>query len=246
MKSHSLLLALLFFAAPACNSLSNKPEHEVDKNTVAHLSETEQKEIREAQTQEAKARDQLAAAKVATDGAKNDLKVAKQELEVADAEVKKTELNMTAAETGTTESVDKARAAHSEALTLPAAARGRIALRERQIDRSHAREDLASRRVELTMVSVELERAKAVNTLDRPNAKKVDVASYERDVRRAEEAVSLARVKLEAAGKETEIARTAYKVRVEAIPASYRAAWRDDFAEDRTKEALDLEEEMRQ
>ena len=246
MKSHSLLIIpLLFVAAPACNSLSNNSEREVDKKMVAQLSEAEQKDVREAQMREAKARDQLAAAKLATDGANRDLKVAKQELQVADAEVKKAEFNMTAAETGTTESVDKARAAHDEALTLPQAARGRIALRERQIDRSKAREELAAKRVELSVAIVELERAKAVSALDRPNAKQVDVAGYEHDMRRAEEAVELARVKLDAAGKETEIARTEYKVRVEAIPATYRGTWREDVAEDRTREALDLEDEMK-
>jgi hypothetical protein len=90
-----------------------------------------------------------------------------------------------------------------------------------------------------------LERAKAVKNLDRPDAQKIDLARFERDRRNAEVDVIVATVKLDAAARETEIARNQYEGSIEAIPAAYRDAWGDDFAEDRVKEALDLENQIR-
>lgn len=240
MKRQLFLVSTLLVLA-ACKSFNNEPQ--VDDAMLQHVPAEADEEIRTAQLEATKALERQSAAKRAVETAKSELAVAKQQLEVAEASVKQAELAFKTAETGTQEEVERARTQLADARSLPTAAKSRIQLRERLVDHAQLREALATRRAELAGAQVELEKARAVHALDRPQAKKIDLADYERTVRKAQEEVDVARVKLESSAKEVAVARTGYDEHVKAIPATYRGSWlEDEIARDR--EAQELEESL--
>jgi hypothetical protein len=212
----------------------------MDSALLEQVSSEADAKIRAAQIEESKAKEAHAACKRATETAKQEVAVARQELEVAEAAVKKAELSAKAAENSSEADIERARAHVADAKSLPAAAKSRIKLREALVDHAEVRQTLASRKSGLWAAKVELEKARGVRALDRPESRDIDIESYENAVRGAQEDFDGARVDLDSSTRKVQTARVSYDERVRAIPASYRTLWNEDSAvRDREAELLE-------
>ena len=200
-------------------------EKKVDSAMLQHVDDSERADVTDARQTADVARDAHAAAKADTQRAIDRRRLADRELETAEAELKRWEESVKVAQNGTQEELDRANQGVVDARSLVAAARTRIALRDRQVDYAKAFEELKLRNSELAQAKVEATKAHAVSSLDRPQAKAVNVGEFERQVRQAQEKVQVAEVRVDAARKEVDTARNAYDDTVEAVPASFRRDW---------------------
>lgn len=200
-------------------------EKRVDNSMLQHVAADERGELTDARQAADVARDAHAAAKVDTQNAIDRRKLADRDLEIAQAELKRAEAAMKIAENGTQEELVQAKQTVSDAKALVASVRSRTTLRDRQVDLTKALEDLSLRNNELAQAKVEATKAHAVKELDRPQAKSIDVGTFEHQVRECQEKVQLAEVRVDAARKEVKAARTSYDDSVKAVPASFRRDW---------------------
>jgi len=222
MKSKLLLISLSLGCA-ACSSMPwNREPKEVDRDLVAAVPPSESRGIDEARTTRNKASDACDVAKRNATIAEDQLSLAKKEIEIAKAELETAEAALVMAEKGTTEEIEKAKAAVRDSKLVVTSAENRIRWRELDVARAKARVDLAERKLALADARVELARAEAVRELDRPAAKNVDVPVYERSVREHEKTVALAEIDVDALENEAGIAHSTYLSSARAVPASYR------------------------
>lgn len=209
-------------------------EKRVDNAMLQHVPEGERDDVTDARQAADVARDAHAAAVADTLRATERRKLANTELEIAQSELKRAEEAQQIAENGTQEELDRAKQARADTETLVVSVRSRIALRDRQVDYAKAVETLRLEKNELAQAKVEATKARAVKELDRPQAKSIDVAAFEHQLRKCQEEVDLAEVRVDAARKEVIAARTAYDGSVKAVPASLRRDWpvEDDLPKD--------------
>ena len=119
---------------------------------------------------------------------------------------------------GTSDDVARARQALQTAKAELAVQDAKVKLRDHQKASAKALADLAAEHVKVAEANVELVKAKAVCTLDRPEIQKPDVAKYEELLRRAETEENVARARADGAQKEVAIATTTLKEREAAAP----------------------------
>ena len=203
----------------------------VDNSMLQHVPDAERSDVTEARQAADVARDAHAAAKSDTLQSAERRKLADRELDIAQDEQKRAEQALKISENGTQEELEAAKQAVSDTTALVASGRSRIAWRESQLACSRSVENLKFRESALAQAKVEETKAHAVKQLDRPQAKSLDVPSFELQVRKCKEEVDLARVRADAAKKEVAAARAAYDLNVKAVPASYRKDWSDDDVE---------------
>lgn len=203
----------------------------VPNSLLAYLPDGKRSEIEEARAAEAKARDESAAAERRVHVREDQLKIAMQDVEIARAEMKKAELILRLAQGGTQEDLDRAHQNVRDTQALVDTTRARITWRERNIDSAQADEELTRAKLALTSARVELAKARAVHELDRPETRRIDVGSYEREVRLREEAVAVAEARSEAKQKEVKIARDSFDDRAKSVPATYKHNWDDNEVE---------------
>lgn len=200
-------------------------EKRVDNAMLQHVPEGERADVSEARRDADVARDAHAAATADKLRWSERRKLADRDLEIAQAELARSQAALEIAENGTQEELDRAKQAVVDSEAVVVAVRSRIALRKRQVEHAEAVEDLRLERSGLAHAKIEATKARAVKDLDRPQAKSIDVAAFELQVRECQEEVELAEVRVEAARKEVVAARTAYDGTVEAVPASFRRDW---------------------
>ncbi len=230
MKLKSLLPVslLALCAVQSCHtSGQNEPslDRHVDDAMLTNVPDSARSDVADARESASVARDAYAAAQVETTRAVDRRKLADRDMEIAEAQVKRAQEAVKIAESGTQADLDKARQDLAEAQTVVTAAHSRITLRDRQVDHARAMENLKERNNELAQAKVEAVKAHAVAKLDRPDAAKVDVNAFERQVRDAQENVNLAQVRLDAARKEVDAARKSFDTDTKAVPAAYRRDW---------------------
>jgi hypothetical protein len=218
-------LALL----PACQSSEHQNDamvgEHIDDSMLVNVSKGDHGDINDAREAAGVARDAYAAAKVETVRATDRRHLADRDLEVAQAEVKRADEAVVLAQHGTQADLEHANKARADAGTVVAAARSRIDLRDRQVTWAKRYEDLKQQNNNLAQAKVEAVKAHAVAKLDRPEAHRIDVAAFERQVRDEQEAVNVAQVKLDAAKKEVVAMRETYDGDVKAVPSAYKDTW---------------------
>lgn len=230
IHSRSLLLAPLCLLS-ACAAFSNRSAdtpvmaHRVDNSMLESISEGERAQVSDARQNADVARDAYAASKVATQRMIDRRKLADHDLDIAQAQADRAEAEVKVAENGTQEDLDRARQHAADTSALVASIRARILLRDRQVDYAKAFENVKQKNNELAQAKVETTKAHAVTHLDVPQAKKVDVEEFERQLRKCQEEVKIAEVRAEAAKNEVTAASASYDESVEAVPASFRADW---------------------
>ncbi len=197
----------------------------IDNSMLQHVSPGDRADITEARKAADAARDAYSAAKAESIQTTDRRKVCSQELEIARAEQKRAEAVQTAAQNGSEEELNDAKQGVAEAKTLVTSVQSRIELRDVQVEHAAGIEELKLKENELAQARVELAAARAVKRLNRPESKSVDVAAYERQVRKQQEEVKLAEVRADALHGEVKAARMAYDKTVKAVPAHYSRDW---------------------
>ena len=234
MQRPAHVLVPLFFLLGACTTTGggrNVDDVHVSRQVETGVLQTVPQEQRGAvddRTQELlAARDEHAAAIRAAQRAEDERALSVKEKDIAEARLERAEAAIKVAERGTRSELEAAERERGEVQAIVAAAKRRIELRERQVERSRARQELARERHEAAMARLELAKAEAVAALDEPPAKTVDVEAFRRQVREAEEDVGLAEVRWQATKREVEATRSLYRDSIQATPASYQKEWND-------------------
>jgi len=212
-----LTLTILSIVGASCQLNPSPPRATAAADALLlEVSPSEQQRIASARENCDRANDAYAAAKARATSARDSQISADLDLEAATARVVRAE---TALEhrrtTGTTGAIDIAKRdlaqAKAEHTDLTAAA----TLRARQTDHARALAEIAKEHVTVNEALVELAKARAVNTLDRPDGQKPGLQRFEESVRRAEADENLARTRADATQKEIDIL----------IASSARASW---------------------
>jgi hypothetical protein len=207
MKIHKTLPFLLF-ACVACQSTrTDAPRATLAADSLLlEVSPAEQRKIATARDAAARAADAYAAAKAAAEEARQaqissdlDLEDAKTHVERADAAVTRIR------NIGTTDDVDTAKRSWDEAKAEHARHAAAAKLAERRTTHARALAEVAREHVAVAEARVELAKAKAVHTLDRPDAQKPSLVRFEESVRRAEADEALARTRADATQREIDV-----------------------------------------
>lgn len=199
---------LLFFVGTACET--NRPS--TPRSTAAadalllEVSPAEQQRIATSRERCDRANDAYAAAKAHTSMVRDAQISADLDLEEAKTKVTRAKANLARkSNVDTSEAIAVARQeladAESEQAELIAAA----TLGAKRTDHARALADIAKEHVTVAEARVELAKARAVNTLDRPASQKPLIKRFEESVRRAEADENLARTRAEATQKEIDI-----------------------------------------
>lgn len=197
----------------------------IDNSLLQHVSDDERAQVAETRQVANETRDAHAAAKADTSKAKDRRDLAGRELAIAEAELERAEAARQIAESGTHEELDHAKQGVSDAKSLVASVRCRIALRDRQVERASAAEDLKMKDNELAQAKVEAAKAHAVKELDRPQSKSIHLEAFEHQVRQCQVEVKIAEARVDAADEEVDAARATYDDSVKAVPANFRKDW---------------------
>jgi hypothetical protein len=233
MKSALILIApiSLFTLAflPACQSGRHSNDamldERIDDSMLVNVSKSDRGDIDDSREAADRARDAYAAAKVETQRATDRRRLADRDLDVAQAQIKRADEAVALAQHGTQEDLERAHQARADAGSVAAAARTRIELRERQVSYAKRYEDLKEQVNDLAQAKVEAVKAHAVAKLDRPESHRIDVTAFEQQVRKEQEEVDVAQVKLDAAKKEVAASRDLYDRDVKAVPSAYKDTW---------------------
>ncbi len=108
---------------------------------------------------------------------------------------------------GTTDEVGIAKENLAKAKSEWEVEEAKVTLTGKQVDYADALVSLAKEHVDVTEASLELVKAKAVNTLDRPKSQLPDVSVFEASLRAAKGDENVARTKSEAAKTEVKVAK---------------------------------------
>ncbi|MCC7170858.1 MAG: DUF4398 domain-containing protein [Planctomycetes bacterium] len=199
---------LASFLLGACSGLRQEPV--TDDALMAHLTESQREQIDAARAEHDHRSDDLAQARQDVERAKAQQQLAKTDLSVAEARVDAAESAVAVAATGTTDEMTEAREALvvAEAKVVPH--RDLIHWRECDVTRAEKAALLAEREEELALARVGLEKARAFSKSDRASAADVDVPKHEARVRECQRLSALARVELDAAARECNVAEKSY------------------------------------
>lgn len=221
--------------ALACSSTSGNGEpDEIDVALLEHVTPSEYDAINAARATLAETEDGIAFARRERENAKRELALAKPDYDIAAAERERAEGELKLAR----ENMGDAGAAAArleDAHAYQRWADARIRHREARVEAAEVGVGLAEARGDLARSQVELAKARAVSTLDRPDAHAIDVSAYRRAVDRHEAEVADIQADLEAARTKVEYRRRLIDERAQAVPAQFR---RDDEL-DRAEPARD-------
>lgn len=205
-------LLVLTLAVSSCSSTPQAPDR-LDDAMLSELSPAAMAGVVEARATKDAADDAHAKAKRDTQWAEEQVGLSRSALDVARAEVNEAKLALAVADkSGTGRQLDAASATYDYRLARSDQARELLALRKRELDVSRLREKLALEQLRLNSARVELEKAQAVQELDRVAARRVPVKDHQKQVRYHETEAELARVRLNAAEIELQEAQVEYEL----------------------------------
>lgn len=191
-------------AAPTGRDATTVPED----GLLVDVSTAERSRVSTARVAHGRAKDDLAAAKLRHQQAQSEQASAHRQRSSAADRVEWAKTALTRAETtGTTADVAKAQ---QELETVQSANSMQVArgeLRDREVIEAELQVALAAAHVNVAQAQLDLAKVIAVNTLERPDLQKPDVAVFEAVVRQAEGKENVARAGLAAASREVEIRR---------------------------------------
>lgn len=200
-----LYASILLLVCTACQTPSPHATVAADA-LLTEVSPAEQRLIAKAREANDRANDAYAAAKANTTTTRDGQISADLDLEEAVAKVARANANVERQKAaGTTEAVDGAKQELATAKSEHTAQAAAATLGARQTDHARALAEIAKEHVTVTEAQVELAKAKAVNTLDRPVSQKPQIKRFEESVRRAEADENVARTRSEATQKEIDI-----------------------------------------
>ncbi len=198
--------AILLLACSACQSNPAPRTTLAADAMLLEASPVEQHLIAEAREANDRANDAYAAAKANTTRVRDAQISADLNLEEATAKVARATTNVeNKVASGTSESVDAAKRELDQAKTDHTMQAAAAALGARQTDHARALAEVAKEHITVTEAQVELAKARAVNTLDRPADQKPAIKRFEESVRRAETDENVARTRSEATKKEVDL-----------------------------------------
>jgi hypothetical protein len=204
--NHAFPTAAILLALCACQSTDSRNTTPPDDALLAEVSAAQRAEVTEARVARDHAKDAYAAAQADCRKLKDFQTRAMQERDAAKVAVSRAEdAQKTAREKGSTGDVEAAQASLAKARTELEVKEATVRLHDKQAAYGRALEDLANERVKVADARVELVKARAVNTLDRPQSQKPDVRAFEERERKAQGDEKIARTKAETAEKEVKI-----------------------------------------
>lgn len=234
MQRQLITLSPLFLLLGACSSMKGsrgvddvQVDRRVETGLLQSIPEDSRGNVGEETEKLLAARDRHAAAVRTAQRSEDERELAEKELGIAKARLERADASVKVAERGTREELETAQRERGEVAAIVVAAERRIELRERQLVRARARQELAREQHELAMARVELAKAEAIDALEEPLAKPIDVEAFRSQVRQQEEDVGIAEVRWEAARREVEATRSLYRESIQATPASYQKEWTD-------------------
>lgn len=231
-RSPTATLSLLAtLALAACSSIS-MPWHEdrpkVDDALLADLPDDDRQAIADLRAERARLGDELAAAEREISRREAQKDVADEELDVARQEVDVAKARLRAASEAGGEP-DVVAELEDEGL---AAARAHVAWARAQIDygealvqEARAERDLAKRRVELADARLEQRKAEAVTGLEGGRMTEADLERYAEAVDRAQVAVSMAEVDVDAWERKAAVNEERLPIHTEGVAKSRTASW---------------------
>jgi hypothetical protein len=208
MKIHtSVAIVLLILGTSACQTASSRRAELIDEGLLLNVSDTERSNIADARKSRDQASDAYAAAQSDYARAVEARAVAGQVCDAAAAKASRTQDTLNrASQSGTVEDVSIAKQKVLEATAEKAVHTAKLSLSDKQADYANALAVLAKEHVQVTEARVNLAKAKAVNTLDRPRSQTPKVSMFETSLRLAEADENLARTRSESAQREVSIA----------------------------------------
>lgn len=175
---------------------------------LVDVSSVERSRVSTARVAHGRMRDDLAAAHRQLQQAVSDQAAASRlhnaasdKVDWAEAAVAKSETTDTSAD------IEKARQELRDVRVARNIQTARCELRDREVIEAEMQTKLAEARVQVTAARLDLAKVMAVNTLERPDVQKPDVARFEAVVRVAEGKENVARAGFAAAAREVEIGR---------------------------------------
>lgn len=208
-KKNTLAISLLLLPAFACSSVQERWRSrytEVPDGLLQYADEERMSSVDDARQDRDRMRDNVASARQAKDDAEQSRAVLRGELDVANERVRVAKLRVTSQRDGKQAAFDDARADVDAAEAEVVEARRAVELNELRIEMYEADIDVAEARQRLAEERVELAKAHAVAELDRPEAKAIDVSTFETRVREREKEVALSEVEHTAAKREYDLA----------------------------------------
>jgi hypothetical protein len=215
----SSLCVLLGLAA--CQT-DNRYQSKVDPALLEYVNESGRNKIAEARRARDEAADAVAAAQRRAEQPRRELEVEQAARRVEEAKLQqatteqRVDRQAAGAEgNGTGDGASARDASVQKAHSGVQLADDRIAWRTECITAADREVDLAKAKLDLARARVALVEAQALRDTDRPEADRIDMAPIERDLRARESDVEVAKVRLEAAQRECDLA----KRRVDETPA---------------------------
>jgi hypothetical protein len=201
------LVPILLLAVGACHTSGPPPRaSDHDDALLLEVSAAERANIAEARLACDRAKDAHAAAQADRQKMLDEQTHAKKDADTAAANLAAAESALvTAVDRGTTAEIESAKKRVRVAKDEQEVQTAQETLRDTRTVHSTTLAQVAKEHVKVTEAQVELTKAKAVNTLDRPGSQKPDIAKFEQSLRRAEAGENVARVKSEAAQKEVDV-----------------------------------------
>jgi hypothetical protein len=202
---HMRMVPLLLLAVSACHS---PPPHATapDDALLLEVSAAERSNIAEARAACNRAKDEHAAAHADHLRMRDENSNSSRDRENASATLAKAQAALnTAVENGTTVDVENATQGVQQARRNQGIQNASATLRDKRTAHAAALARVAKEHVKVAEAQVELTKARAVNTLDRPQADKPEVSKFEASVRRAEADENVARTKSEATEREVAV-----------------------------------------
>lgn len=191
----------------------------VDDAYLARVDSADRGEIAELRSERAELGDDLAFAERRIDEEEARKDVAEQEVDVAEQEVARAEARLDVSPGEDVQDELDAARAHVRW------AEAQVDYHDLRIRGAEAERDLAARRVELADARVELRKARAVADLDEQGLPEIDVEAHEDAVERAELAVRMAEIDLEAWEQKAQAQLALVERRAEGTPEELRASW---------------------
>jgi hypothetical protein len=200
---------LLLLCGTACVSTTKQPHATVAADALLlEASSTHQGHIAEARRNRSGAKDAHAAAVAATAQSRAEHSRSEGERDAALAGVTRAGNALEQArKTGTKSDVALAEQELGRAEQQHQARIGTVALCDKQSLHTGALEAVAKEHLAVADAVVELAKARAVDSLDRPDRQKPDVATFEASLRTAEANEQIAQVRAEAMQKEVDVLR---------------------------------------
>ncbi len=218
------LTALLALAALslllACGS---GPSERVGDDLMAGVSAEKLKPVHEAEAQRDKAMSDLAKVKGYVEKQANEVRLGQSEVDEQETKVDQAKIKV---EMAAQEAKPEPVAAANEALRLSSAkleaAERKVGWKKLTLDHAEARQSVAEARVELAESRVEVAKARALEGSDKPEAKKLSVATFELQVGKYKEKVADAEQDASKVKIDAEEAERLYKAAQDAADALER------------------------